>query len=1275
MKKIRILTIIVLSVLANQLQATGDLDTLFRPLSIVNFQTNLANSNCVEPDIPTITYSPSTICSDSSAVLNISGNKNDATAWHIYTGSCGGNLVGTTTNNTYTVNSVTSSTTYFVRGEGGCTTVGNCGSVLLPITPSDDASFTYNNITYCTNDTDPTPIITGVTGGSFSATTGLSINPTTGTIDLDTSVPGNYTVTYTTNSMCSNTSNQLVTIHAAPVINTQPIDQTECAGSDITFSVAASGNNLNYQWEQTCANNWTVYDASNSNGFPSDIITDVYESNGNIYVATLEHGLAVLEVGTNIWVVYNTWTTTDFPNNFVYDVYESNGNIYAATYGGGLAVLYAGMNTWAVYDTSGSDGFPNNNVRGVYESNGNIYAATGGGLAVLEAGMTNWTVYDTSGSDGFPDNITTSVYESNGDIYAGTGAGLAVLEAGMNTWTIYDTSGLDGFPSNLILDVYESNGNIYVGTNDSGLAVLYAGMNTWTVYDTTGSDGFPSNEIFDVYESNGNIYAATYGGLAVLYGGENNWTVYDMSGIDGFPEDGVFSVYESNNVIYAGTFGGGLATLSLNTTAIEIAGAIASNYTINSASAVNAACDYHVVISDINGCSTTSDMANLIVNEIPDITTIPTQRNVCGSTDLDLTTIPVIDNNAVAGTIITYHSTTPSNATDMSNQLTGADLIITSDQIVQVMVANPSTGCFDVESFMVEITEPIVITTEPINQTACTGENITLSVAATGTNLSYQWEQVCSNSNSDWTVYSNSEIIGFPSNSISIVDIHESNGNIYAATFGGGLAVLYAGTSTWTIYNNIPSDYAHVTDVYISNGNIYAATQGGLAILYAGMNTWTLYDGMGSDGFPFLSTQGVHESNGNIYVATFGGLAILYAGASTWTVYDGTGNDNFPTQFVHDVYESNGNIYAATNQGVAILYAGASTWTVGFSGFTIRSVYESNGNIYIASDGGGLAVLQAGANTWTVYNATGNDSFPSNRVYDVYVSNGTIYAATDQGLAVLYAGANIWNIYDVSGSDNFPSNDVYAVYKSNGMIYAATGQGAAIINTTKVIQGATLPTYTLSSASTTDANCSYQVVISDTYGCFVTSDSASLTVNETPDIAPIIDQTNACPATDLDLTTISIVDNNSVLGTTKTFHSAIPINTTDMTNELASTIVSADQTIYVMIANTATGCFDVESFIFAADPCYAPCPDDFVGANQLIGTQSVNDDYETNGGIESTQFIPSGIKVDYDSGTTIDLLPSFEVQLGAEFDAFIDGCNDGAGGNQLQDQDDQTNQK
>jgi len=63
------------------------------------------------------------------------------------------------------------------------------------------------------------------------------------------------TTTYTvieTNvaSSCSNSNSVTVTLNSTPNITTEPADQITCIGSSISFSVAATGTGLNYQWRK-----------------------------------------------------------------------------------------------------------------------------------------------------------------------------------------------------------------------------------------------------------------------------------------------------------------------------------------------------------------------------------------------------------------------------------------------------------------------------------------------------------------------------------------------------------------------------------------------------------------------------------------------------------------------------------------------------------------------------------------------------------------------------------------------------------------------------------------------------------------------------------------------------------------------------------------------------------------------------------------------------------------------------------------------------------------
>ncbi|MEQ9423635.1 MAG: putative Ig domain-containing protein [Cyclobacteriaceae bacterium] len=72
----------------------------------------------------------------------------------------------------------------------------------------------YDSPVYYTTGTDPTPTVIGLGGGSFEAPSSVTIDPTTGSIDLSASIVGTYTITYSYGGLCPTTTS--VTIDLNP---------------------------------------------------------------------------------------------------------------------------------------------------------------------------------------------------------------------------------------------------------------------------------------------------------------------------------------------------------------------------------------------------------------------------------------------------------------------------------------------------------------------------------------------------------------------------------------------------------------------------------------------------------------------------------------------------------------------------------------------------------------------------------------------------------------------------------------------------------------------------------------------------------------------------------------------------------------------------------------------------------------------------------------------------------------------------------------------------
>lgn len=119
------------------------------------------------------------------------------------------------------------------------TTTGSCPITVtnsITITALDNATFAYGSSAYCDNVSDPTP--TKSATGTFSSSTGLIINTSTGEVDLDASTAGTYVIGFVTNGSCPNSSIQTLTINAAPTVAISGT-LSYCAGSNTTLTATA----------------------------------------------------------------------------------------------------------------------------------------------------------------------------------------------------------------------------------------------------------------------------------------------------------------------------------------------------------------------------------------------------------------------------------------------------------------------------------------------------------------------------------------------------------------------------------------------------------------------------------------------------------------------------------------------------------------------------------------------------------------------------------------------------------------------------------------------------------------------------------------------------------------------------------------------------------------------------------------------------------------------------------------------------------------------------
>lgn len=84
------------------------------------------------------------------------------------------------------------------------------------VNPVDNSSFSFSGSTLCSGTGTETPTVS-LAGGTFtSSPAGLTINASTGEVDLVASTEGTYTVTYTTAGTCPSSTNNPLTLTSAP---------------------------------------------------------------------------------------------------------------------------------------------------------------------------------------------------------------------------------------------------------------------------------------------------------------------------------------------------------------------------------------------------------------------------------------------------------------------------------------------------------------------------------------------------------------------------------------------------------------------------------------------------------------------------------------------------------------------------------------------------------------------------------------------------------------------------------------------------------------------------------------------------------------------------------------------------------------------------------------------------------------------------------------------------------------------------------------------------
>jgi gliding motility-associated-like protein len=482
---------------------TGEIDIALSGTGTYNI-TYSTNGSCPNMSIVTITITSgadATISSvgpfcenDPTVILNAVDGGGTWTGTGITNGSTGEFDPGTAGAGSHVISYAIS---------GSC---GDTDTETIIVNSLDDATFSYSQASFCATDPNPTPTLTGLSGGSFSIDNGGSINPSTGEIDINASGTGSFNISYTTNGPCPNSSTVSIIITtgadasispAGPYCENDPIVTLNAVDPGGTWTGTGIINGTTGEFDPVTAGPGSHIISYQISGSCGDTDTETIIVNAQ-EDASFNYSSSTFCVGDPNPIASVTGTTG---GNFVID----NGGTINLT-SGEIDIAASGVGTFIIsYSTSGlcpdtqtfsvtiSNGFDatispsgpfcendpaitlsGNDPGGVWSGNGITNPSTGEfDPSVAGAGSHNIS-YTISGSCGDSDTQTIIVNSSDDPSFSYTASNYCLSDPNPNA----TVSGLTGGTFTI-----SNGGSINASTGEIDLNL--SGLGSYTVYYTT----------------------------------------------------------------------------------------------------------------------------------------------------------------------------------------------------------------------------------------------------------------------------------------------------------------------------------------------------------------------------------------------------------------------------------------------------------------------------------------------------------------------------------------------------------------------------------------------------------------------------------------------------------------------------------------------------------------------------------------------------------------------------------------------------------------------
>ncbi len=618
-----------------------------------------------------------------------------------------------------------------------------------------------------------------------------------------------------------------------------------------------------------------------------------------------------------------------------------------------------------------------------------------------------------------------------------------------------------------------------------------------------------------------------------------------------------------------------------------ISGANSPTLTINPVGAADASSNYKVLIIGSCAPNDTSVNVSLKVNTAPAITVQPVNQVVCVGS-------PVNFSVTATGIGLTYQWR--NGTVDL---ISGGNIL---DATAPTLTINPVTnadtasnynvvingGCFPNDTSInvsLKLNNPI-ITSQPVNQTVCSGSSVSFSVVATGTGLTYQWRNGKTNLGNAGAI-SGANLATLTINPVSITDTSSE----YNVVITGTCSPNDTSISVSLKVNTAPQITTEPSNqVICAGGNVIfsvSATGTGLSYQWR-KGTLNLIDG------------------GDIFGSGTSTLIFVPAGnADTASDYNvivsGTCAPN-DTSINVSLKVNNAPVITSEPSSLTVCAGSVAVFSVGATGSGLTYQWR-NGTINLINSGS-----VSGVNTPILnINPVGISDTASN--YNVIISG--ICSPNDTSIKVSLK-VNALPVI-ISG----PADQTVCAGASVSFSVNATGtglnyqwrKGALNLINGGTVSGANLATLVINPVNSSDAGSDYNVIVSGTCSPGDTSFNVSLTVNPIP-LAFAGSNSPVCLNNPIDLTA------QTVQGGTYNWTSTTGFSST-LQNPVITSASHADAGTYSLTVS-ALGCTSVPStlvmIIFNCDSADVGVVKTVNNAHPIIGHEVVFTIVATNYG-------------------------------------------------------------